>query len=507
MSAKLTVAIKDNGQPILGPPCDRPVRLTPDGVAGVVHGGRVYPVHEGDFIDLADESFDKPECPEFLEPGEPIPYVCAEGEEISSGIGKWGIESNSFGNYLVFDGDERVAKRVVALMESTGLGVRRWGVSSRAADDGYHYDWFIRLTFGGDRDECVSLVSDALSTLPKEPLAEEGRTATEDNESQLDSVLEQLDEKQGAALVAMFLEHMRPRIEALQSQFHQAVTRAETAEAKVRELQDERAALRAKHASLEKELAQERGQAVRLRDEISRADKRIAEAESLAVSYRLTASKAASHQDAAAGRERALLESIAATKQERDEIRRQMSLAEEGARELQRKSNAFEMQHQVMSEQLEAEREKCERLELEQARTARFQSEQLAKNLPTAKKRKGSVRHLLGRAWPKLVIHPESIEVMDTDFTALTQVFGILHSLNNGDNVPSQMWRQFGDVHEVNRHLSTGKGGPLGRVYYRRLSDSRLWVFVHLKKDEKQQGRFVERIANMDPRKAENDAF
>lgn len=507
MSAKLTVAIKDNGQPILGPLCDRPVRLTPDGVAGVVHGGRVYPVHEGDFIDLADESFDKSECPKFLEPGEPMPYVFADGEDDGAGIGKWSIESNSFGNYLVFDGNEQVAERVVALMDSTGLGVRRWGVSSRAADDGYHYDWFIRLDFNGDRDECVSLVSDALSTLPEDALAEEGRTAAGDNESQLDSVLEHLDEEQAAVLVAMLLEHLRPQIDALQAQINQAATRAETAESEVEKLQDERAALRAKHTSLEKELAQERGQAVRLRDQLSQADKRIAEADRLALSYKLTASKVASNQDAAAGRERALLESMAAIKQERDEIEQRMSLAEEVARESQHKSDAYEMQNQFMSEQLEAERERCERLEVEQARAARFQSEQLSKTLPSARKRKGSVRHLLGRAWPRLVIHPDSIEVMDTDFTTLSHVFGILHSLNNGEKVPSQMWKQFGDVHEVDRHLSTGKGSALGRVYYRKLSDSRLWVFVHRKKDGKEQDRFVERIANMDPRKAENDAF
>ena len=506
MSAKLTVAVNDNGQPILGPLHDRPLRLTPDGFAGVVHSGRVYPVHEGDLIDLADESFDKSECPEFLESGEPIPYVCDDGEDDETRIGKWSIESNSFGNYLVFDGSEQVAVRIVTLMTSSGLGVRRWGGSSRAADDGYQYDWFIRLEFGGERDECMTLVSDALSTLPEDDLVEEGLAAVEGETSPLDRFLEKLDEEQAAELVNDLLGHLRPRLEALQGQISESVTRAETAEAEVRKLRDACAALRARQMGQEKELTQERDQASRLRDQLSQANSRIAAAEKLVLSYQTTASKVVSNQDAAASRERGLIESLAAIKRERDEVMQQLSDAEQVARDSREKADAWEIQYQGISEQLEAEREKCERLEVERARTARLQSDQLAIELPSTKKRKDGVRQWLGRAWPRLVIHSEAIESMEKDFRELTDVFGVLHRLNKGDNLPSKPWRQAGDAREVVDHVNTGRDDR-GRVYYRRLTDQRLWVFVHRKKDAREQERFVERISSMDPIRADNDAF
>jgi hypothetical protein len=79
------------------------------------------------------------------------------------GIEDWYLESNRFGHYLVFDGSEASAKRLVGAVEASGLGVRRWDESSRPADNGEFYDWFIRLGFDGSRQECEQRVRAILS--------------------------------------------------------------------------------------------------------------------------------------------------------------------------------------------------------------------------------------------------------------------------------------------------------------------------------------------------------
>ena len=81
-----------------------------------------------------------------------------DGPRQDLGIEDWYLESNHFGHYLVFDASEASAKRLVEAVGTSGLGVRRWAESVRAADNGKFYDWFIRLEFDGSRDECIRKV-------------------------------------------------------------------------------------------------------------------------------------------------------------------------------------------------------------------------------------------------------------------------------------------------------------------------------------------------------------
>lgn len=74
MSLNVEVEVRRRG--LLYERCGmRPVRKTPDGVAGVVYQGRVYPLHTGNAISLEDRSFDKSDCTEFLEQGEQVQYL------------------------------------------------------------------------------------------------------------------------------------------------------------------------------------------------------------------------------------------------------------------------------------------------------------------------------------------------------------------------------------------------------------------------------------------------
>jgi hypothetical protein len=125
----------------------RGVRLMPDGYAGVVYNGAVYPLYEGNYIDISGESVDKDNCDRFVAAYSDIPYWPEiRPDDLSDsgylGIEDWYLESNQFGHYLVFDASEDAARRLVDAVESCGLGVRRWDESSRPADNGHFYDWF-----------------------------------------------------------------------------------------------------------------------------------------------------------------------------------------------------------------------------------------------------------------------------------------------------------------------------------------------------------------------------
>ena len=178
-SQKVDVNVRSDGD-VLEVLRRRPVRVLPTGEAGVVYAGEVFPLYFGDVIDLADKPYDKYDCNEFVATGRAVPYASVRHSQAATqlDIGRWSIEHNRFGNYLVFDADEDTAELVAQLMDDAGLGVVRWDASSRPADDGYHYDWFIRLKFAGTGDVARARVSDALdSAVPAEPASKEGRDA------------------------------------------------------------------------------------------------------------------------------------------------------------------------------------------------------------------------------------------------------------------------------------------------------------------------------------------
>jgi hypothetical protein len=185
-SKKLDVAVYD-GDRLVAWLTARPVRLMPDGYAGVVYSGAVYPLHEGNYINVSDEPVDEDNCDRFLAAYSDIPYRRevipddpSDGGHL--GIDDWYLESNQFGHYLVFDASENAARRLVDAVQSHGLGVRRWDKSSRPADNGQFYDWFIRLGFTGSRDECLRRVENLLGAEGFEQYDGAGEPPSEDVE-------------------------------------------------------------------------------------------------------------------------------------------------------------------------------------------------------------------------------------------------------------------------------------------------------------------------------------
>lgn len=148
---------------------DRPIRLLPNGLAGIVYRDAVYPLYAGDVIHLEDRPLEKELCRQFLAWGAPTPYWPASnaGEEEHDdgelGIGSWYLESSRLGHYLAFDASEAAAEQLANAIEESGLGVVKLGESFRPADNGQRYDWYIRLRFRGSSDKCLSVIEDILS--------------------------------------------------------------------------------------------------------------------------------------------------------------------------------------------------------------------------------------------------------------------------------------------------------------------------------------------------------
>ena len=141
----------------------RPIRVLPSGRAGVVFAGEVFPLRAGNAIDLDDERYNKADCAKFVSLGQRIPYVTSPVLQRTAGqfhVSRWNVEHVGAvpgTNYVVLDGDEDTAERVVELLEDVGLEVTRWNVSHRKAMvDGYQYDWYIQLAFDGPADEVLA---------------------------------------------------------------------------------------------------------------------------------------------------------------------------------------------------------------------------------------------------------------------------------------------------------------------------------------------------------------
>lgn len=109
------------------------------------------------------------DCNRFLLAGTAIPYAPqpsgASGgpPEFTGFRGDWNVDTNAFGHYVVFNGPERVAGDVVSALEAAGLAVQRWDVSHRPASDGKFYDWFARLRTKTSHDDAVARVSAVFS--------------------------------------------------------------------------------------------------------------------------------------------------------------------------------------------------------------------------------------------------------------------------------------------------------------------------------------------------------
>jgi len=72
-----------NGPSVVDRAIRRPVRLTPDGYAGVVYAGDVYPLFADNVVDVAGPSWELEDCNRFLLGGAAVPFAPRVGAGVS----------------------------------------------------------------------------------------------------------------------------------------------------------------------------------------------------------------------------------------------------------------------------------------------------------------------------------------------------------------------------------------------------------------------------------------
>lgn len=472
MASQQLVVVVHNGADRVDGPFSRPVRLLPDGTAGVVYGGDVYPLYDDDRIDLRDEPVDKWSCPSFVTAGTAVPYARRRAPKGRRGprVGAWYLESNRFGHYLAFDAGEAVAASVAELMTDCGLGVRRWDVSHRPSEDGVQYDWFIRLAFEGDRDECLQRVSAALSRTAG---TKKKDTPAARDSSELAELRELVTD-----LASSAQEAERQRVAALQQAADSALRTAD-AEAELRLAQAAR-----KDAT--RRLTAARKADKQLRDELLASRQEVADAQ-----LTRTAPTAAVGADA----------QVAGLTAELAAVRDSLSGANAAWFEAQTRSESLDDEAAALRERLgDAERERTSLAE--QLAVAAQQAQEVAaqdREAATAAaarspRRRESVEGFLLKCLPRLQLDPDSVETL-LSFPKPLEALRLLVRLQERDS-SVQATRLHSGFFEVVQHVHTGEAGnaAMGRVYYGLDAEGQVHVRLHRKRDLKEQQRFIKNL-------------
>ncbi|MDP9183200.1 MAG: hypothetical protein M3P04_10550 [Actinomycetota bacterium] len=422
----------------------RPVRLTPDGYAGVVYAGAVYPLLVDNVVDISGASWEVEDCNRFLLGGATVPYasgaVSSAGPRTKAGFdGEWYVETSRFGHYVLFNASERLAAEVVDALEAAGLSVQRWDVSHRPASDGTFYDWFARLRLKGSHQEALGLVS------------------------------------------AAFSPTMAPSPEVVS--IAEAATRLEDLEAQIEQLLDLTVGLRERLAESELEASRQRQH---LAAAVARESKLVTNLDR-ALDYQKSL-----HAQIAAlsrGSERNLEAKALLAKQSETEELLELALAE----------NA-DLRHGVMGMRERAERDESQILileatlgELQQRLEEIGEAERERRRVAGTRlaPRRG-VEGFLVTAFARLTFVLDSTEIL-ANLETPASMMRCLTDIDKGEMVGKDL-EGFSGWREVPK-LATGIVGSeaMGRIYYKPDGD-RVLVDVHVKQDDKEQRRHLERL-------------
>ncbi|MGM9470827.1 hypothetical protein ACS5PJ_02340 [Pseudarthrobacter sp. YS3] len=447
MASQQVVVCVQEGAAVVAEFVRRPVRLTPDGYAGIVYNGAVYPLFANDVVDISGASWEVDDCGRFLFAGASIPYApqlndVGEQQNLAGFHGEWEVETNRFGHYLGFNAPERLATDVVDALEAAGLSVQRWDVSHRPTHEGKFYDWFARLRFKGSHEEVVAQISALFSPASAEPTTAPAPAPTV---SPLEDLAAQVEQ-----LVDLTAE-LRERLSTSESEASLLRERFTAASCRESKLSDDLDRALNHQKALQDQLG-ELSRDPRQSAETKLILKRQAETEELlelafAENSELRSSLASFRDQAEQGDVRILtLEATAVGLQER--------LQEFGEQErVRRRGNA------------------------------------------TARAPRRGVPGFLDVAFSRLTFVLDSVEIL-ANLDSSASMMRSLVQIDMGEVVGKDLegmrgWR------EVSKR-ATGVAGSeeMGRIYYKPDGD-RVLVSVHVKQDDKEQRRHIERLRSI----------
>ncbi|WP_326727644.1 hypothetical protein [Streptomyces phaeochromogenes] len=440
-SAKALVRVLDHGTEV-DSGVRRPIRLMPDGYAGVAYAGSVYPLRHGDLIDLDGSSWELADCDRFLFAGAEVPYAPIAGESLEAASGfdvEWHLETNQYGHYVVFNASERVASSLVSALEDADLNIQRWDVSHRPADDGNFYDWFARLRFKGSQAEALALVGAVIappsSLAPAVPVTDPTTARLADAEARIEELLNQLyvatRKGEAAERELAQLRHDLANAEAGEHRYRESVALAER-----------------HHSELQEQLAVLRQGLGGMADTVELV-KSLADAEEL--------------RELALAENSLLLERVRA--------------ADSEAAENEARADNLAVQVDALLGRVS----ELEALETERLRAATAQ-----------RPRRGGVIEFLPQAFSRLEFVLDAVDVI-ANLDSPASMMRALAEIDSGHLAGKDLEGMRGWF-EVTK-LATGVAGSerLGRIYYKP-DGQRVLVSVHIKQDGKEQRRHIERL-------------
>ncbi len=451
-------------------PNSRPLRRLPSGACGVVYHGEVYPFHEDGYISLEDEPYDIDDCPVILDWNVDEAF---EGEESPTEEIPWHLESNRFGRYLVFDGSEEVATAVLESLEKRGLKWVKWDRSLREADDGYFYDWYVKLAPEVVGDGLKERLEETMERLSVDPAEEEDGAAEEEPQRAIADGRGVLEEEMAGVLVervrfieGRFNEQEGERELLRQKSLAMAETNRNLSQTNYALARD----IQGLHQQLEWAL-RDRSRVVALYEKSSAALESIGRRRP--DDHRL----------------RELLETLPSAAVER-------AKAEKVERELDAQRREKDAAEQLMNEELRA-RQDAEEVAFEQlAVIEQLEGERNElRNEIRALKRKQrpsslrALRKLLRALFERLQFDEESLLVMGERFDKLAGLIAILDDINKeGTRFGRKGVRAKKGWWEVDKKISTGRK-EAARVYYRQAPESdqgQLLVWVRMKATQRE---------------------
>ncbi|TQJ36709.1 hypothetical protein FBY36_4014 [Arthrobacter sp. SLBN-122] len=407
----------------------------------------MYPLFAHDVVDVSGASWEVEDCSRFLFAGASIPYApqiddLGEQQTFLGFHGEWEVETNRFGHYLVFNAPERLATDVVDALEAGGLSVQRWDVSHRPTTEGKFYDWFARLRFIGSHEEVVAQISAVFSPASAEPTA---APAPAPSVSPLEDLAAQVEQ-----LVDLTAE-LRDRLSTSESEVSLLRQRLTSASSRESKLSDDLDRALDHQKALQDQLA-----------ELSRDPRQAAETKKLLKRQAET--------------EELLELAFAENSELRSSLANYRDQAEQGdVRILTLEATVVGLQERLQ-ELGEHERERRRR------------------NVTARAPRRG-VSGFLDVAFSRLTFVLDSIEVL-ANLDSSASMMRSLVQIDMGEVVGKDLegmrgWR------EVSK-LGTGVAGSedMGRIYYKPDGD-RVLVSVHVKQDDKEQRRHIEKLRSL----------
>jgi hypothetical protein len=428
----------------------------------------------GDVIDLDDGGVPKSQAPGFITSTGPMVYVAEPKKRGRSGprLERWYVETNRFGHYLVFDASKKQAEKLAQLLDTSPLGLIRWGESYRTADDGYQYEWFARLDFDGTRAQCLAslgaLLDGKAAKAPKAaPVAPEPTDERREASAVVPSLLAQVAGLSGER------DRLRADLASAEARTGQALQERDAASADKRTYQDRTKKARAETRAALAELARAQDQVAALAVQLAAPAGPTADIPAESPEVRRLKAQLSDV-------ETAWLEAQEAADARADELR--TVEAELGRRAEQ--SIAEHSRLQARIDQLEAGQQEATQEAEDRLRVH------------------GSGRHpdvlgcFLADVFPRLRIDAASVEQVESEFPDPRTLYKLLGRLERREDVPRK-GTSFPQLMEAVDHVPTGNPdcAAMGRVYTRPLPDGRLWVFVHRKRNDNAQQQFMKRIA------------